>query len=184
MLSRADSPAGASRSELVPGEVAVLELTVRRYDDPVVRQLVAAVQAEYVIRYGGPDEAVVEDGEFDPPNGLFLVGVLVGVAGGTVDGEAVAMGGWRRMDAGPAGDIAEIKRMFVLDSCRGRGFARTILAELERTARSAGVRQLVLNTGIHQPEAIALYESTGYAPIPGFGYYADYPNARFYGKTL
>lgn len=173
--------------EIRPGAAAELELVVRPYADRQVQRLVAAVQAEYVVRYGGPDEAVVDDGEFDPPNGLFLVGFLGGSGG-----EAVAMGGWRRMGGGgtgaegdeSAGPAAEIKRMFVLEGCRGRGYARTILAELERTARTAGVARLILNTGIHQPEAIALYESAGYLPSEGYGYYAGYPNARFYAKTL
>lgn len=161
----------------MPAEVgAELQLTVRPYTDAQVQQLVTAVQAEYVARYGGPDEAAVADGEFDPPEGLFLVGFLAGTAGG----EAVAMGGWRRLEA----DVGEIKRMYVVDGRRGRGFARRILAELERTAGEAGLGRLVLNTGIHQPEAIALYESTGYRPIEGYGFYAGYPNARFYGKTL
>jgi GNAT superfamily N-acetyltransferase len=154
------------------GVAAEIDLTIRRYADPRVKRLVTAVQAEYVVRYGGPDEAVVDDAEFDPPTGLFLLGIC--------GGQAVAMGGWRRLEA----NVAEIKRMFVLEGMRGRGFARAVLAELERTARAAGIGCVVLNTGIHQPEAIGLYESTGYTPIEGFGYYADYPNARFYGKKL
>jgi GNAT superfamily N-acetyltransferase len=157
----------------VPADLAPeLELVVRSYADPLVQQLVAAVQAEYVARYGGPDETAVRDDEFDPPDGLFLVG-LAGA-------EPVATGGWRRLTP----ELAEIKRMFVLDRARRRGFARLVLAELERTARSAGISRMVLNTGIHQPEAIALYESSGYAQVPDYGYYAGYPNARFYGKSL
>jgi GNAT superfamily N-acetyltransferase len=153
-----------------------LVIEPRRYDDPVVQQLVAAVQAEYVVRYGGPDETHVEPGEFDPPQGLFVVGLL--------DGEPVATGGWRRMDFAGDGTAAEIKRMFVLDAARRRGIARLVLAELEATAVAAGIERIVLNTGVHQPEAIALYESNGYLPVPGYGYYAGYPNALFYGKSL
>ena len=149
-----------------------LELTARRYGDPEVQHLVSAVQAEYVVRYGGPDEAAVEDGEFDPPNGLFLVGVA--------GGEAVTMGGWRRL----GGELGEVKRMYVVAGARRRGFARLVLAELERTARAAGIRRLVLNTGVHQPEAIALYEAAGYEAEPDYGHYAGYPSARFYGKSL
>jgi GNAT superfamily N-acetyltransferase len=158
----------------LPADVgADLELVVRPYADRRVQDLVAAVQAEYVVRYGGPDQAAVDDGEFDPPTGLFLVGLA--------GGDPVAMGGWRRLRQP---DTAEIKRMFVLERGRRRGFARRILAELERTAREAGMRGVVLNTGVHQPEAIALYESSGYRPVLDFGHYAGYPNARFYGKPL
>ena len=38
-------------------------IEARAYDDPDVVRLVAAVQAEYVIRYGGPDAAVVNPAE-------------------------------------------------------------------------------------------------------------------------
>ena len=43
---------------------------------------------------------------------------------------------------------------------------------------------MVLETGLKQPEAIALYESAGYVPVVGFGYYKDSPTARYYGKPL
>jgi ribosomal protein S18 acetylase RimI-like enzyme len=59
-----------------------------------------------------------------------------------------------------------------------------MLAELERTAAEAGIVELVLNTGPSQPEAVALYERSGYRPVPAFGHYACHPNALFFGKTL
>jgi GNAT superfamily N-acetyltransferase len=147
-------------------------IEARPYDDPDVIRLVAAVQAEYVQRYGGPDAAVVEPGEFEPPNGLFLVGLF--------DGEPAVTGGWRWIDDG----VAEIKRMYVLAGARRRGLARRILAELEASALAAGAYRVVLNTGRQQPEAIALYESSGYLPAEGFGHYACTPGAIFYGKAL
>lgn len=148
----------------------------RPYDDPDVVRLVAAVQAEYVERYGGPDAAVVTPGEFDPPDGLFLVGIL--------DGEAVVTGGWRRIDDGTGEHIVEIKRMYVGAGARRRGLARMVLAELEATAQAAGAIRIVLNTGDGQPEAVALYESSGYLPTAGYGHYACAPRSLFYGKTL
>ena len=39
------------------------------YDDPVAQDLVEQVQQEYVARYGGRDEAVVDPAEFLPPAG-------------------------------------------------------------------------------------------------------------------
>lgn len=147
-------------------------LEVRRYDDPDVTRLVAEVQAEYVARYGGEDAAAVDAAEFAPPAGLFLVGLL--------DGMPVATGGWRRLSDADA----EIKRMYVVGAARRRGLARVVLAELERTAAAAGFARMVLNTGPEQPEAVALYESAGYAPVEGFGHYACHPNALFYGKAL
>jgi len=150
----------------------VLTVEPRRYDSAEVQALVESVQQEYVERYGGPDAAQVDPAQFEPPDGLFLVGLL--------DGQPVATGGWRRL---PGGD-AELKRMFVVTAARRRGIARALLAELERSAANAGISRLVLNTGLEQPEAIRLYESSGYTPVPGFGHYADAPRALFYGKEL
>jgi GNAT superfamily N-acetyltransferase len=50
----------------------------RPYDDADVVRLVAEVQAEYVRLYGDEDAAAVDPAEFEPPSGLFLVGVLDG----------------------------------------------------------------------------------------------------------
>ena len=86
---------------------------------------------------------------------------------------------WPAADGGPGtpnrttrtlrdGD-AEIKRMYVVASHRGRGIARAVLAELERAAAAAGRRRMVLETGDRQPEAVALYTSSGYRPVDRFG---------------
>lgn len=148
-------------------------IETRGYDDPDVVRMVAEVQAEYVQMYGGPDEAVVDPGEFVPPRGLFLVGLL--------DGAAVATGGWRRLGEDDA-DAAEIKRMYVSPSARRRGLSRLLLAELERTAAAARVRRLILNTGPNNGAAIALYQQAGYLPTPAFGHYAAYGEALFFAK--
>ena len=106
---------------------------------------------------------------------------------GYVAGLPVAMGGWRmRPDVTAFGRTvaAEIKRMYVAPSARRAGLARRMLDHLEATARAAGADLMVLETGIEQPEAIALYESAGYAPVPGFGHYAWSPKSRYYGRPL
>lgn len=147
-------------------------IAARPYADPDARLLVAQVQAEYVKRYGGEDAAAVDVGDFDRPDGRFVVGVL--------DGEPVACGGWRRIGPG----VAEIKRMYVTGWARGRGLARAVLADLEASAAEAGLVRLVLNTGKQQPEAIALYESSGYRAVEPFGHYACTAGALFYGKEV
>ena len=140
------------------------------------------VQQYYVLLYGGSDSTAMDALHFVAPNGLFLVGY--------VDGVAVACGGWRaRGDEGDtdrglrAGD-AEVKRMYVAEAHRGRGYARAVLAELERTAAAAGRLRVVLETGIPQPEAIRLYTKSGYAPIARFGHYRDSPDSVCYAKPL
>ena len=150
-------------------------LTVVRYDDPRVVLLTTEVQAEYGIRYGGDgDASPIDAAEFAPPAGVFLLA--------TLDEESVAMGGWRH--GGPREGDAEVKRMYVRTQHRHAGWARRVLAELERTAHAAGVSRLVLGTGSKQPEAIALYRSSGYTDIRGFGHYADAPDAVHLAKLL
>ena len=142
------------------------------YDDPVAQDLVERVQQEYVTRYGGRDEAVVDPAEFLPPHGLFLAA--------EVDGEPVGSGAWRAM-----GDSrAEIKRVYVAPEHRRRGLAQFIVDALERSAARAGFRSVVLNSGDRQPEALRLYEQAGYGPVSGYGVYACAPGAVFLGKEL
>ncbi|MPZ85853.1 MAG: GNAT family N-acetyltransferase [Actinophytocola sp.] len=142
------------------------------YDRPDAVALIAEVQREYVARYGEEDYTPIDPAEFAPPNGLFLVAYL--------DGVPVACGGWR-----VHGDAeAELKRMYVSPLARGKGLARAVLAELERTAFAAGNRRMVLETGTRQPEALALYASSGYVAVPRFGFYAGEPEAVHLGKQI
>lgn len=148
-----------------------MRIDVVRYDHPDAAKLIDELQADYLVRYGGPDETPVDPDEFAPPRGLFLVGY--------VDDEPVACGGWRSM-----GEDVEVKRMFVTPPWRRRGLAKKVLTELERAAAEAGYKRVLLMTGERQPEAIALYQAYGYSVVPGFGYYADEPQARHLGKDL
>jgi GNAT superfamily N-acetyltransferase len=148
-----------------------MRIDVVKYEAPEAAELVEEVQQEYVLRYGGRDATPVDPAEFEPPNGLFLVGYL--------DGVGVACGGWRSH-----GDDAEIKRMYVRPTARRSGVARAMLAELERTALAAGHRRIILETGSKQPEAVALYRSDGYTDIAPFGHYADAPQSIHLGKDL
>ncbi len=66
----------------------------------------------------------------------------------------------------------EIKRMFVLESARGRGVARSLLGALEAGASVRGIRLLQLETGTHHTAALALYSSLGYLHIARFGPYS------------
>ena len=145
--------------------------------------LIAEVQAEYVDRYGGPDNTPLDPLMFEPPLGSFYVGYLE--LGGA--SRPVASGAWRAHDdveAFGTRRTAEIKRMYVAPDARSRGLARTMLAHLERTAAEAGAEAMILETGTAQPEAMALYESSGYTRIPSFGYYQNEPLNRCYAKPL
>jgi len=161
--------------------VTVLEIREVGYDHPDAELLIAEVQAEYVVRYGGTDDSPVQPAEFGPPDGLFAVGYREQLP--------VVMGGWRLHasddpQTGWASPAAEIKRMYVVAAARGAGFARQMLAFLERTAADRGARWVLLETGGKQPEAIALYRSSGYQDVPPFGYYAEWPLTVHLGKQV
>lgn len=81
-------------------------------------------------------------------------------------------------------EYAEIKRMYVGPSFRGRGLARAMLQHLVQCARERGITRLRLETGIHQREAIALYEQAGFYRIPAFGPYRDDGVSLCYEKRI
>jgi GNAT superfamily N-acetyltransferase len=152
---------------------SALEIRVESYDDPVVSELIAELQDEYIALYGGPDETEVVPDEFEPPGGGFLVGYL--------GAQPIGCGGFRRFDE----KSAEIKRMFVRPTWRRRGFARALLRELERAIRSAGYPVVRLMTGGRQPDAIQLYLSEGYqVTARRYGVYEGEANAHFFVKAL
>ena len=101
------------------------------------------------------------------------------------DGMAVGCGAVQAFEADSEhpGD-GELKRMYVVPAARGRGFARALLAALEELAHSAGYPVLRLTTGELQPEAIALYESSGYSRAAPWGKYVTQPGTHCYAKVL
>ncbi|NPD03890.1 GNAT family N-acetyltransferase [Nocardioides sp. zg-1308] len=145
---------------------------------PDAQALIEAVQEEYVERYGGRDESPIDPADFEDPLGQFFVGYL--------DDAPVATGAWRRSSVLALGAevTAEVKRMYVVPAAQRRGLARRMLAHLETTAAASGIEALVLETGLKQPEAIALYLSSGYEPIPGYGYYCGSELSRCFGRVL
>lgn len=153
----------------------LLRVQAVRYTHPDAQALVEAVQQEYVERYGGPDETPLAAADFDPPSGVFLIGRLA-----RLDARPVVCGGIRRVDD----DTAEIKRMYVAPHARRRGLARAVLTRLEEAAHDAGYTRLVLESGNAQPEALALYRSSGYAPVTPYGFYRCHADANALGKTL
>lgn len=119
--------------------------------------LLAAAFNELVARYGPEGRSAVH------AEARFLVAA--------VDGRTVGCGAVQ--PAGPF--MGELKRMYVLSEYRGRGIARSLLAALEQFATSLGYERLRLTTGVRQPEAIALYESSGYVRIEPYGKYVIEP---------
>jgi GNAT superfamily N-acetyltransferase len=152
------------------------------YDSPMVRALVDAMIADIEERYASTGEAddpeaewALDSDDVTPPRGVFLVAYL--------DAEAVGCGAIRPLpSAGP--HVAEVKRMYTTPRARRRGASRAILRRLETEALRLGYRRLQLETGLRQPEAIALYESAGYQRIANYGYYASSPLSMCFAKDL
>ena len=164
--------------EVTHATSAALRFVAARQDDPVAEPLLAELAVEYATRYGASEEAVstwlrgYPAEQFAPPGGGLLIGLL--------DGQPVTGGAFRQFDD----TTAELKRIWTDSGHRRRGHARALLAELETAIAARGYRRVYLTTGDRQPEAEALYLSTGYvrlgAPLPGDG--EVYPLA--FEKTL
>jgi GNAT superfamily N-acetyltransferase len=147
-------------------------------DDRLAEPLLAELAVEYATRYGATEQAVSSwlrgypADEFAPPGGGMLIGLL--------GGQPVTGGAFRRFDD----STAELKRIWTDSRYRRQGHAKALLVELEAEIAARGYRRVYLTTGDRQPEAEALYLSTGYLrldePLPADG--EVYPLA--FQKTL
>src|SRR5690554_308565 len=152
-------------------------ITVRRVepDAPDAHALWKAQERDTAERYGDPDFAGVT--EFPT-----LVGAWVGYA---QDGTPVAtiVARWSPFDETRPGDV-ELKRLWVTPGYRGHGYARVMLGTAEQAARKVGATRLILESGTKQPEALSLYETTGWEAMAPYGDYRDSPESRCYAKSL
>jgi len=78
----------------------------------------------------------------------------------------------------------EVKRMYVPLELRGKGIASQVLAELEKWCKELGYNKCILETGLAQPEAIALYKKSDYKVIPNYGQYAGVDNSVCFEKEV
>jgi GNAT superfamily N-acetyltransferase len=140
---------------------------------PELRALVDLLDRELTSRYPEASNLVPPDlAKFTPPGGLFVVARL--------GGRAIACGALIFVDA----RLAEVKRMFVHPDHRGKGLSRRVLADLEDRARGLGCTRMRLETGLRQPEAIALYRTAGYAETAKYAPYEDDPLSVCFSKAL
>lgn len=86
--------------------------------------------------------------------------------------------------AGQEPGSAEVKSLFVMPEFRGQGIGSSLMAAVEDRALDAGITVLRLETGIYQPESVALYGGRGYRVIPRFGHYPEDPLSVFMEKRL
>jgi GNAT superfamily N-acetyltransferase len=81
-------------------------------------------------------------------------------------------------------EAMEVKRMYVAPESRNKGVATKILSALENWAGELTYTKCVLETGKRQPEAIALYQKSGYQIIPNYGQYAGMENSVCFEKVI
>jgi GNAT superfamily N-acetyltransferase len=148
-----------------------MTFAVTDFADPAVLALAAAQQEELRERYRGDLEPGVKPTAED---------VLLAVVLRDADGTPIACGALRALDD----QAVELKRMYVVPAARRRGLARAVLARLEDEARARGFTIARLETGELQHEAINLYASAGYRPIPCFGHYAGISLSRCFERAL
>ena len=135
--------------------------------------LVKQLDDEFWIRY--PDTQQ----NFEPFNKLDgQARVVLAIVAGT----AAGCGCFRPMKGEPS--VAEIKRMYVAPAYRNQGIARQVLASLEQWALQEGFQCARLETGIRQPEAIAVYQRAGYTIIPNFPPYVNVEESICMEKKL
>lgn len=151
-----------------------MEIRREKFGSGAARELGDALEAELLATYDGvPGSGGLPAASiFEPPGGVFVVG--------WEDGEAVACGGIARYDEA----TAEIRRMYVVPKARGRGLSRRVLTALEDEARALGYSLVRLETGRLQTEAIGLYASAGFGPIPRYGPFANDPRSVCFEKRL
>jgi putative acetyltransferase len=149
----------ASTSEL--STRILVDIRREELSAPVVQGLICALNAELEARY--PEEGAnffrLDPEEVSEGRGVFLVAYLADTP--------VGCGAVRQIEPG----IAEIKRMYVDPTFRGRGVGRQIVDALAAQARQIGAKRIVLETGPRQPDAIAMYEHAGFVEIPLYGEY-------------
>lgn len=152
-------------------------ITIARADltAEVSRTLIGALNDELRAVYSEPGATHfrLDPDEITGGRGAFLI---------VYRGETpVGCGALRLLDAG----TAELKRMYVDPAVRGQGLGRRLVNALEAEARALAVRRLVLETGVRQAAALALYRATGFRPIPLYGEYCLSPETSVcLGKDL
>lgn len=141
--------------------------------DPDSRILLSDLREELLGKY--PDE--LRDLPFGPEE-VAMEGAAFLLA--RIGENVVGCGAIRPLAPG----VAELKRMFVVPEARGRGVGRALLQRLEDSAGTMGYAFMRLETGLKQPEAIALYESAGYKPCECYGQYSSNEVSVCFEKRL
>ena len=140
-------------------------------DSPIARQIIGELEAELdpmypeASRHGYSIDKLIDEGV-----DFFLV---------RYRGQPVGCGGIQLFGS----EYGELKRMYIRPAFRGLGLARQLIDRLAEHGHDQGVSVLRLETGIHQHEAIRLYERMGFRQIPPFDPYRPDPLSLFYERV-
>ena len=140
-------------------------------DNADFRELVALLDAELQIRDGAEHVFYAQFNKIDA-----IREVVVAYE----NERTVGCGAFKEYLSG----VAEIKRMFVRPEARRNGIAAKILTELETWAKELNFAECILETGWKQPDAVSLYQKSGYEIIPNYGQYAGIENSVCMRKLI
>ena len=139
-------------------------------DQPEVRQLIDELDAYQKPLYPPESHHGIDMPALLASNVLFAV--MRDAAGVAVGCGAVVLGTQH----------GELKRMYVQPALRGQGAGRALLQWLEQQAIAQGFYVFVLETGVLQHAALALYARAGYLPCEPFDDYQPDPLSVFLRK--
>ena len=135
---------------------------------------------QHLVNYLNDYLAIVDGEEHEFYSQFNHIDQLNHVVVAYVNNQPVACGAMKPSEPGSM----EIKRMYTLESARGKGLAKRVLSALEEWAIESGYHTCILETGIRLPDAIALYEKMGYQRIDNYGQYINVENSRCFEKKL
>jgi putative acetyltransferase len=168
----AEEKTAAVSAAAAAAQASPVAIAAESADQDEVHALLRQSDAYFAGLYPAESNHLVDVDTLCRPNVRFLVARDGGAAVGCgalvlgVDGEA------------------ELKRMFVLPAARGRRIGSLILEALERAGQAEGVRVIRFETGVRQPEALALYRRHGYTERGPFGQYQKDPLSTFFEKWI
>lgn len=149
----------------------MIRLTRTNSDDTTFRKLVDLLDQDLRTRDGEDHHFYAQYNKVDKIRHVVVA---------YLDDKPVGCGAFKEF----ANDTVEIKRMYVLPELRGRGIAGQMLRELEGWAAELQYQNCILETGKKQPEAIRLYQKSGYGVIPNYGQYEGIDNSVCMKKSV
>lgn len=156
------------------GSVAPLEIRALDPASPDARRFLEWSDAYLASLYPAESNHLEDVEALSQPNVHFV--------GGYEGSELRACGAVKLLE--DDGRYGEVKRVFVPDSQRGRGYSKQVMRHLEEFLLASGVCTARLETGIRQVEALSLYRGLGYRDRGPFGAYRPDPLSVFLEKDL